>query len=758
MAYVDGLGLVEERVGILNLFDENNLTETGGGQYKAACPDCGQQGGRTDGFIIFPEDNRWYCHSSGKHGGILELAALKYKIINCLDCLETGERRRVLEGELFKDTLDTLKEEVSEEVYNGLLAVVKIKRRIELPNDGKLISTFARELSDRTKDENIFFYRPDLKHIVEIFKFKDVNGDYEYKGFSELSDKRFITLMERYFNPYSLIHLKNAPDLKITKSIPQNIVKIILESDEFRDTMPVIKRIFDVPIPIIHDGVLTFPKIGYDERFGSWLSHNSPYIEFPEMKLKEAKEILNKMYDGFCFKSEQDRTNSIAALLTPFLKGLFSSFSTRPPVFFYMANRERSGKDYNAGITGLVYEGSATEQPPLSSNDRNSNSNEEFRKKIMSVMIQGRRRFHSSNNKGLINNAVLESITTAETYSDRLLGKNVISTLDNELDFSLSGNIGTTLTPDMANRSIYINLFLDIEDANKREFDNPNLHGWVLENRNTILSALYCLIRNWVDKKCPDGSIPFASYPQWSKICGGIMEAAELGNPCVRSDEGFGVSLDTETEDMKVLFEMCFEFKPDVWMNKQDIKDIILNSQEETFSYMDWDKKSHQIQFGKKLDRFVGRILSDIRFVVKNNNVRAARREYKFVKEKASFIRKNKDEEKSQRKNGNVGNNGNVLPRGNLYTQSYREKGVGNLLPTLPTLPNPKINKKKEKSDREVQFFDAEECKDIKPKHTKQQVLDFIKKKPKTTSEQLYEKFGTGALKFRNELKQEGLI
>jgi len=36
-----------------------------------------------------------------------------------------------------------------------------------------------------------------------------------------------------------------------------------------------------------------------------------------------------------------------------------------------------------------------------------------------------------------MNNSVLESVTTAERYSDRLLGKNESVTFDNELDFSL---------------------------------------------------------------------------------------------------------------------------------------------------------------------------------------------------------------------------------------------------------------------------------------------------------------------------------
>ncbi len=61
-------------------------------------------------------------------------------------------------------------------------------------------------------------------------------------------------------------------------------------------------------------------------------------------------------------------------------------------------------------------------------------------------------------------------------------------------------------------------------------------------------------------------------------------------------------------------------------------------------------------------------------------------------------------------------------------------------------------------TDRQIQFYDAEECKSIKPNHTKEEVLKFFKENPKADYKKLYAKFGVGCLKFRNELKLEGLI
>ena len=74
---------------------------------------------------------------------------------------------------------------------------------------------------------------------------------------------------------------------------------------------------------------------------------------------------------------------------------------------------------------------------------------------------------------------------------------------------------------------------------------------------------------------------------------------------------------------------------------------------------------------------------------------------------------------------------------------------------SLPTVTPVKIIKE---DGRSTQFFEAKECENIKPKHTKKDVLKWIKNNPKYTAKELNKKFGVGSLKFRNELKREKLI
>ncbi len=106
---------------------------------------------------------------------------------------------------------------------------------------------------------------------------------------------------------------------------------------------------------------------------------------------------------SFVLKMNNQKTHAIAGLFTPYLRGIYSNseipqFNIRTPLLMYLANRERCGKDYSAGITGIVFEGVPAELTAISTSGKNDN--EELRKKILSLMMQGSKRMHFANNKG----------------------------------------------------------------------------------------------------------------------------------------------------------------------------------------------------------------------------------------------------------------------------------------------------------------------------------------------------------------------
>jgi len=671
----------------------------------------------------------------------------------CNDCGDTdwAEREAGIRATYEKNESEI--KGVSGLVEKEINVKIRDKPWIKISESGKLISMVAEEIADIYSNNEVLFYKQEIKEVVEVRKIKHDSDDKSFMGFSIIKSKRFITLSEKYFVPYVTEALLDKNNEKYFKDTPKSLTTgradIVLASPQFQDALPIIKRIFPVQLPIMHDGKLTFPKGDYDMRFNSWLPKDSPIISNINMPLKKAKQIIATLFKEFCFENKQDFTNAVSALLTPFLQGLYKTgFNTRTPVYCYEANRERSGKDYLAGVTGILYEGCALEEPPISSGERGaSGSNDELRKKITSALIAGRRRLHFSNNKGHLNNSVFESVTTATKYSDRLLGKNENVTLDNELCFSFSGNIGITLTPDLTNRTIFVSLFLDIEDANQRKFENPNLHGWVMENRNVILSALYSLVRNWDNKGMPSGSIPFASYPEWARVCGGIMESAGYNSPCVKGEQHIGISIDRDTDEMKELFELCYNTSPNIWIKKADMQSFICMPGETLMSYMDWTEHSSQIKFGKKINKFVGRILSGIRLIVKDKKIRPARWEYKFEKKDVTLPKKAQHYQ-DLRVDGSVGS---VMDSPEFFSKQHNNSIITQKSQRAENTTNTTNTTKH--STRDLQYFEDPICDDIKDCNPNE-VINYIKKHPKTKLPKLIELFGPGVMK----LKSEGLI
>ena len=799
---------------ITDLFDER--TQQSDGSWKTTCPACGLQGGRTEGFILFPESDKGlghaFCHSSSKNFDLLSAYALKHKFIQCMDGRETGEHKQIIPNDMLGQVIEHFKNSYGEPIWDEVAEIMGFKKDIEIPGPDRLVSAFAREVANTIGPKNVLFYRPETKKIVEINKIDHVDKKKTtFEGFIDMTNSRFVTIIERYFKPYTTTITKNGK-MTFGKSLPQSHSGPVMDSDDFRTRIPIINRQFTVPIPILYEGNLTFPNPGYDIRFGSWLPFNAPKID-SKMPLDHALELLHHIYEEFCFQDmregerAENEAKAIAALLTPFIKGLLPSFSTRCPLFVYEANRERSGKDYCAGVTGIVFEGQALEEPPICNDEpRQSDQNAELRKKLLAALIAGRKRLHFSNNRGKMKNAVFEGFITAEHFNDRQLAKNINVSFPNETDLSISANAGLELTADLNNRSIFVTLFLDLEDANAREFDNPDLHGYVLQERANVLSALYALVRNWYEQGMPEGSVPFTSFPSWAKIVGGIMECAGFPNPCKRDENREGI-VDVETQDIKRLFELCYEAHPDEFIDKNDILNVIQSAQnagDEVYNYIDFSEHSGKIKFWKNFNKFVGRIFSDIK-LTHDGNSRAPRRKFRFAKMK-KITKTAPKFERTKTESGSVGSVGSQVRSLNIYNSSLSNSNTTTNTTNTTKLPqnqqnldknqpkNNKLNKSYEKngeknvenvndvdrgsvkqsvrdlnqedipkpkvgSDREVQFYDPNcwDTRNIKTEITKDDVLEFIKSNPGVETKGLLG-LGVGAFKFLGELKTEGLV
>jgi hypothetical protein len=818
----EGVVVNADDIKILEIFSPDEVTIAGGGTYKMECPDCGLQGSRTLGFILFPETNSAYCQSSHKWFQLLEAYALKKKLIRCMEGREKGEgsTRKVLAGELWTLTLEEFKNEYGNEIYNRLAEQFHIKKKIEIPGNNRYASDFADDLADIYKSRNVLFRRAETGNIIKIDRNSEVGEDGESMietGFVEMEDNAFVTYAEMFTKPWARVFTKTGQEMIVNKSMTQNHAGLVLSSENFKYKLPAIHRMFKIQMPLLHKKTFTTCKKGYDKRFGSWLPFGAPQIKKDMYNLEDAKELIEYIFSEFCFASEKDRMHAIAGFITPFCRGMFDGndrFSVRTPVFVYMANRERAGKDFCANCSGMLYEGMAEEQPPICNDEKgSSNMNDELRKKITACMVEGKKRFHSSNNKGVMNNSVFEMAITDKVWTDRVLGKTKTVTYNNEMDYSMSGNMGIRLTADMSNRARIINLHLADEDANARRFKNPRLHEYIRERRVFIISALYTIIENWVKKGMQPGSVPFTSFPEWARVVGGIMEAAGWMSPCTR-DTVQVISLDPETEDMKALFELCHSKYPNKWMDGK----MVATEAETVMSDLDFNLKGDKIKFGMRLDRFIGRIEGDILLKIDSKDKRSDKRKYMFwkdptlvekgepgeLREPSIVVGFSLKESIGNRDNlprfprfpDSESNNSNSIslsddltkdlkshkyvdqlllqPKGletdkksseenvvkdkHFKTAEYFDKiGKDYLRKEFEMQRKPK-KKKKEKTTRELQFWEDPQCADIVKECTKEQVLEYVKNNPNSTYQQIDTALGIGVMHWLIELDEEGLV
>lgn len=534
------------------------------------------------------------------------------------------------------------------------------KEKILKDTQGRSASNLCKDVANLLKEKNILFFRPNSRQIVEIGNIKlQSTGEDIGSGFLEMNDKRFVTLIEKYADVGYWKKGRYGENFEID-SLSAGKTSIILNSYILEESLPQIQRIFSCPFPTFLNDELTFPKRGYDKRFNSWMNYDCIEFSEPEMSLKEAKEIIDKIYSEFCFATEQDKINAISSLITPFLRGLFPKFNTITPAFFYLGNREGVGKDYCAKIPSLVIDGQAQEDTPIS--DGGKINEDELRKKITTAIKYGRKGLHFANNKGYLNSAILEKLITDPMWTDRVLGKSKEIIYPNELNISLSGNIPIRYSDDLERRTIFINLFYSQEDINARRFKKSDLHEWIVKNRSLILSALFSLVKNWIKKGKPKSSVAFASFNNWSELCGGVMESGGYGNPCIRDISNKILTGDSDSDEIKELFKICYEKYPNKPIKKATII-FLIKQQDGLFSYFDFDKRQDQTRFSIKLRKYLGREFNNIIMNIANlKEKRTARQEFIFKK---------------------VGNVGNV---GNLFTYPVRE--TNNYIQQGNTLPN----------------------------------------------------------------------
>jgi DNA polymerase-1 len=503
--------------------------------------------------------------------------------------------------------------------------------RIVLPGPDREDSEFATEVAEVIAPKEVWFNKAERVVSVRLLRFSEKA---QSLGFQALEPIEARTAIEDHVQT-GLVQMDRDTSQPVfsARTMTRECAAGLLAAPQLRRKLPEIIRILDFPLPIrLPGGEIAQPKSGYDPRFRIYTDPAAP--ELRRMSRDEAFEWIRQAHVGFGFRDKQSLVHAIARLITPYCRGLMG-WDGRFPLWHFSGNRPRAGKDYLAGVTQIVYEGRSIEDAPL---ERES---EETRKRITAALMSGRRMLHFANCQGHIQDAVFIGAITSKTFGARNLGSTDARsdlTLPNEIEFSISANIGLTFRPDVEPRTRRITLEFPEDNANGREFPNPELHDWVRQHRREILSAIDSLVSMWVEAGCPAGKRPFNSFPEWATVVGGVLGFHNLGDPCEPHLDDGGLPADRQSEAMRMLFVIGYAAHPDKWVGKAQIYEIIeSNAETEAFSWFgDLAEKGSKTRVGKDLRQFKDRELDGILLQIDDHADKSQQHRFQFTKRQSA--------------------------------------------------------------------------------------------------------------------------
>ena len=211
--------------------------------------------------------------------------------------------------------------------------------------------------------------------------------------------------------------------------------------------------------------------------------------------------------------------NARALLITPAVR---RAIPGPVPVALNDAPSPGTGKSLLAEIVSLIHTGSSAAMKPAPVRDE-----EEWRKTLTAVIQAGQSMTVFDNIDHPLASPNLALAVTANTWTDRILGRTSLVTLPQQTIFVVTGN-NILLGGDMGRRCYWIRMdAATAEPWRGRTFRHPDIRSWVLQNRGRLLAAILTLARAWFVALRPKAQTPtLGSFEEWCTVVGGILAFA----------------------------------------------------------------------------------------------------------------------------------------------------------------------------------------------------------------------------------------
>lgn len=325
------------------------------------------------------------------------------------------------------------------------------------------------------------------------------------------------------------------------------VVRFMRENGEtFREVAPPTEVVDDImseadpPFPPLY-GICNAPVFGRDGKLltAPGYSHSSQLyfaqpanFTLPPVSRNPSREEVARALDlllgnslvDFPFDGpnagEAERAHALCMILQPFVRQLIDGPT---PIYLVAKPTPGTGASKLIGIYSLIAHGE------LAIAQTEAKQEDEIRKRITSVLAEGRNTFYLDNVNFKVDSSALASAVTSEMWTDRLLGETKTVRVPVRLTWIIAGN-NPMLSNEIARRCVRIRLDAKVERPEERRgFKHADLEGWVKENRGILVWACLTLIQRWIADGRPPPERVKGSFEAWSNVMGGILRSVGVG-------------------------------------------------------------------------------------------------------------------------------------------------------------------------------------------------------------------------------------
>jgi len=400
--------------------------------------------------------------------------------------------------------------------------------KIRLPGEGRLHSDVATELASYLIGAGIYLRNGEVV-AVDGNRLRTVDTQY------------FRTLAEKFVVFYRQRRSQDQV-YQVNVTMREDDARCILAAPQFSERLLKLRCVNYARLPVIRaNGDLELLPAGYDlDTLTLTLDEGHSYPL--NMEIGEAVAIVNDLLAEFCFTDARSKAVAVAAMFGLYAAQLIPEKSLRP-CFIFAANAEGAGKTL---LVQVIVTPTLGELPTGCKAD----ADDELRKVILTAVREGRAVIFLDNLKGRLSSEALEAFLSAPVWSDRKLGVNETITAANVTTIFITGN-GLTVSPDMRRRSLFVELHLEVERAENRQFKRNLDLPTLLTMRPRILAAFWSLVKHWDLQGRPAPSRSHSAFPSWANIVAGIVEAA--GFACPLDTANVAAATDPDADDMRSL-------------------------------------------------------------------------------------------------------------------------------------------------------------------------------------------------------------